>query len=128
MYKVRFHLANGPHYMHWQIKDSDGNIEYIDPEKYSLWLIGCKLKNNAGTAKKIFEGADKTVCAWIECKSWHLQSRYSMSENMLDAIHMEHIEYNPHKQPYWSLLGMNMDGKECNDLVTHGRRVYQIFN
>lgn len=127
MYRVRFHLANGPHFMHWQIKDMEtGNVEYVNPDKKSLYLIGCKLRNSPSTAKKIFETGDKTVCAWIECKSWHTQT-LAWSEDMINSG-VQWLEYNPHKKPHWNLSGENIDGYRYSMLMTHNKKVYQIFN
>jgi len=129
MYKVRFHLANGPHYMHWQIKDmKTGHVEYMNPQTYSLWLINCQLKNSKTTAQKIHDGADKTVCAWIECSAWHAQSNYAMHEYLTDANQVEGLEYNPKNKPYWCFLGEDIDNKKFSDLMTLRSRVYHIIH
>lgn len=64
--QVRFHLGAGKNFMKWQVKE-DGRVSYFDPETTNLVLINAKLRNQIETAKKINQGANKTVCAWVEC-------------------------------------------------------------
>lgn len=129
MYRVRFHLANGPHFMHWQIKDMEtGNVEYVDPQKYSLWLTNCKLKNNKKIARQIRDGADKTVCAWIECASWRIESDAFTCDFLFERTDIEHLQYNPRKAPYWNLLGCDIDNVRCDELITRKSKVYHINN
>lgn len=126
MYRVRFHLANGPHFMHWQIKNmSTGKVEYVNPEHDCLVMTNCILKNQPRTAQKIFDGADKTVCAWIQCGRWYLQSVHYTREYLADAK-MERIRYNPKIVPYWHFMldGKNIDNNPFCILVTVNRRVY----
>ena len=68
MYKVRFHLARGKHYMHWQVKDKDGNNEYYDPAEVTLIMKECKLHNQPNATKKILLGENKRPCAWVICE------------------------------------------------------------
>mgnify|MGYP005687380891 CR=1 FL=1 len=75
-FQVRFHLGKGANYMCWQVKDfglnpaannGRGDIDYYAPSNVSLELTNCTLKNSPTTARKIYEGNHKTVCAWVEC-------------------------------------------------------------
>ena len=59
---VRFHLAKGEHYRHWQVKRG-AEVHYYDPAQYNLILWGCRLRNHAKTAQKIHDGANKSV--WL---------------------------------------------------------------
>ena len=43
MYKVRFHLGRGEHFMHWQVKSDEGVVSYVDPQDNQLAMLGCKL-------------------------------------------------------------------------------------
>ena len=52
MVKVRFHLAKGENYMKWQVKDANGDVQYLEPEQVSIKMYGCKLINQRGTAEK----------------------------------------------------------------------------
>lgn len=120
-YKVRFHLARGDHFMHWQIKNTEtGDTIYVDPDKHSLYLEGCELVNRVSTAKKIYNGADKTVCAWVECQ------RYFIDEHSEDSCTDYHVSYNPRKLPHWRdmITGEIIDGKCFRGLYTVGRGLY----
>ena len=128
MYRVRFHLANGPHFMHWQIKDMEtGHVEYVNPEHDCIVMTNCILKNQPKTAKKIFLGEDKTVCAWIECRVWYLQSINFIREYLAEATSVEHIRYNPKVTPHWHFMShpkANMDDSAFSLLMTVNRKVY----
>ena len=50
--RVRFHLANGEHFMHWQVRDGR-SVRYYKPEAFSLQMNGCSLVNKAGAAGRI---------------------------------------------------------------------------
>ena len=65
MYKVRFNLGAGVRFMKWKITNPDGNHTYHEPNDVVLKLKGCKLYNNVSGAKKIKDGANKTVVAWV---------------------------------------------------------------
>ena len=54
--------------MKWKISYPDGNIEYHIPTDVQLIMKKCELKNNRNVASKIFNGANKEVCAWILCE------------------------------------------------------------
>ena len=96
MYKIRFHLGAGEHYMHWQVK-SDDNVVYYNPEITHLHLQNCILKNNRKTAERIFLGENKTVCAWILCEKLHV--RYD-GDSGVPSWYTE-LKYNPKIRPYW---------------------------
>ena len=54
--------------MKWKCVFPDGTIEYLSPDEVTLIMSRCKLSNNAKQAEKIFQGENKTVCAWILCE------------------------------------------------------------
>lgn len=114
MNRVRFHLGEGPHKGYWQVRDGR-SVEYHDPNKTSLVLIGCRLVNRSGAAKRIFCGANKTPCAWIECQS--IEARPSQ------AASGEVVRYNPRIEPNWVFRGSNADGMEFARLQTCGASV-----
>jgi len=40
MYRVRFHLARGEHFRHWQIRDmGNGKRSYHDPDDMVLHMV-----------------------------------------------------------------------------------------
>ena len=93
MYKVRYHLANGEYKNHWQIK-SKTSVGYIDPKLNTLVLEKCKLVNQKCTANRIFRGASKSVCAWIECNSYLVVPK-TYTDKLL-------FRYNPKVCPHWT--------------------------
>jgi hypothetical protein len=123
MYKVRFNLGKGPRYMTWKITHPNKDVEYLQPNDFSLTLINAKLRNHKGSAEKIYEGANKRVCAWIECEDLKITERYEFSDNL------SQIMYNPRVKPYWrDHKGNNIDGHYFNRLRTLGHDVFEILN
>lgn len=119
MIKVRFHLAKGPNFQKWQVVDNF-QTRYHEPDNFSLILENCILKNYRKTAERIFQGQNKTVCAWIECRLIDVVEDLDLNFNYLDKIN-----YNPRIAPYWQ------DGKKnnidlcCFDrIVTHKKNLY----
>jgi len=120
-YKVRFNLGKGENYMKWKVmyKYKDNPPFYLDPKEVSLSMGGCKLMNQKGTAEKIKDGANKTVCAWIECQSLNITNPKYYNE-VEDALK---VSYNPRVNPYWTLNGENVDKQEFKELFTIGSSV-----
>ena len=113
-YKVRFHLAAGPHFMHWQIRNGSDRL-YVDPATHSVVMIDCVLKNRKSVARQIHAGGHKVVCAWIACK--HIQIIPSVNAQVENPI-----SYNPRVAPYWrNLLNENIDGRHYESIVSSGR-------
>lgn len=122
-YKVRFHLGKGKHYQQFQITKPDGNKIYYDPSLVQLWMKNGTLVNHPKVAQKIHDGANKTVCSWIECE--HIQV-YGESTKALWLKSSDAIEarYNPRKKPNWMVNGEIADKKVYRLLFTEGRRVF----
>jgi len=137
-YKVRFHLAKGKNYRHWQIIKPCGTREFIDPDsehEYQIKMFNCRLVNQAQTAKKIYDGqCNKTVCSWIECSHFkvigHLSNLFGGSEDPTDTMYSVgnsvELRYNPRKNPFWvhSATNSNVDGHKFRHLFTSGNKVY----
>jgi len=126
MYKVRFHLGAGEHFMHWQVKDTiTGEVKYYNPDEYHIQMIQCRLKNHRRTAEKIFNGENKTVCAWIECKHIAVQPRNYMIYRIIGRHTL--ISYNPKKAPYWvNRLNDNIDNDNYLEILTNGRNLFAL--
>ena len=128
MYKVRFHLGKGEHFMHWQVHNLiEDTIQYVDPQQHGLLMFGCKLRNQKGGAQKIHDGANKSVVAWIDCEYVNLNA-LRINTNKTDY---EHLRYNPRIAPNWTSseqIGIDMDNTEHGLLVTMGRDVLKIIN
>ena len=119
-YRVRFHLAKGEHFMQWQVFDKKNNTkEYHDPETCSIIMRNCMLGNQPATAKKIFNGDNKTVCAWVACEE------VVVVDSVPSLNRMEHYKYNPRKNPHWFTDNTNnADGRKFKVMVTNKRKVY----
>jgi hypothetical protein len=122
-FKVRFHLGAGENFMKWRVEDiNNGHVEFFDPKYYDLELIDCKLHNHKGTAKKIHEGENKTVCAWVMAKGVAFITGGRCCHPDEDMI-----SYNPKIQPFWrDHKGNNIDKKEILLMETMGRQLYKI--
>jgi hypothetical protein len=119
--KIRFHLAKGEHYMHWQIKYVDGEVRYFNPEHYQLVLFGCTLRNQRKTAEKIcYDGIHKTVCAWVDADEVVVSTL--IDPDVTDAMD---IFYNPRVLPHWhGAKQQDLDNLECNRIVTIDNKLF----
>lgn len=105
-YEVRLHLGKGENYGKWQVKSMAG-VRYYDPATVSLTLLDCQLRNQRGTAQKIFDGANKDVCAWVDCNEVLVEGPSTPTGLP--------VSYNPRIAPHWrSFCGENIDGKGFN--------------
>ena len=95
--KVRFHLGRGPNYQRWQVRFGDNAPEYFDPEDVILQMHNAVLRNQRGTAEKILNGENKTVCAWVECD--HLEVKPRGQYYIPRAKQFCH--YNPKRRAHW---------------------------
>ena len=122
-YRVRFHLARGDNYMKWQVFDKQNNTkDYFDPNSKSLFMRSCELGNHPTTAKKIYNGDNKTVCAWISCDDYQVWDNERFT---LNAGAMTHYKYNPKKNPHWFTdTHDNRDGLKLDTMITQSRAVY----
>ena len=130
MFKVRFHVAEGEHYKHWQIrtpiKGQKDLVEYADPSEVQLELVKCTLRSRPGVAKKVFKSQVRDVCGWVECE--HVITTY------LDPMTVEglsRVTYDPKINPYWKIEGDsdNYEMLMVGDLITSGKRLYILkFN
>lgn len=119
MIKVRFHLAKGKNYQQWQVRDGD-EVSYFNPEEVSLVLEDTKLVNHSKGATKIWDGANKSVVAWIECRAYGVHPYGAQNSRETEELY-----FNPRQVPYWiSQDGENIDNREDEALYTIGRKVY----
>ena len=123
-YRVRFHLARGDNYMKWQVFDRQQNTKsYLDPNFKSLVMFNCELGNHSSTAKRIYAGENKTVCAWVACDDIKIKDRSDVIPPVANG--MTHYKYNPKKNPHWFTDSHdNRDGLKLNLMMTHERKVY----
>ena len=138
MYKVRFHLAKGANYMKWQITGDaspnkpSGKPFYCDPSTVCIQMINAKLVNHVATATKIKCGANKTVCAWVECENLVIyrddtaggRKNIGYVDKTFPKTHME-LSYNPRVTPNWvGHKNCNMDKQENLNIYTSGRKLF----
>jgi hypothetical protein len=122
--RVRFNLGQGKNYMKWKIEYPDGRIEYHVPSETQLILDGCILKNFKTVAKTIFDGANKTVCAWVLCdKITIIKECFTQFD---DKEQTNRIRYNPRVTPHWMFEGEIADGKRFDLIASVDRGLYNI--
>lgn len=113
-YKVRFNLGRGKNYMKWKVQHPDGTVEYHSPSEVQLLMHDCILKNHKKTAQKIYYGANKTVCAWVLCKSLAIKRDGFIQADTVG----ERVKYNPRVTPHWMLKGENVDGQALEKIFS----------
>mgnify|MGYP003626932344 FL=1 len=132
MYKVRFHLGRGKNFMKWQVTSNlntgDGTgakhvVSYVNPQENQLAMLGCKLSLQPTAAQKIHDGANKTVCAWIECEAVQVLEVNRLKPNEQDY----RIKFNPRQSPNWT-DGYNniVSGNEYEILFTNDRTIWVV--
>jgi len=123
--RLRFHLARGKNYRHWQLKGMKKEPVYFDPEDTSFILKNVKLYNKRNVAQKIYEGANKDVCAWLEIKG---SAKVQTTE--FDVSGMVEISYNPREVPFWTYkirvpgLEVDLDLKEFKKVIINKTKIY----
>jgi len=124
--KVRFHLAKGENYLHWQVKIGE-NVVYYDPSEVCLMMTNARLVNHKSTAQKIFEGQNKTVCAWVSCDALGVVATGSLEAvGLTNNTDLEdQIVYNPKRQPNWvNVYGDILDGTTHKKIISIENRLY----
>ena len=125
MYKVRFHLGRGPHYLHWQVK-TNNSVTYYDPKLYQLELGNCRLVSRPSESNKVFSSGVKSVCGWVECENyWVLNTDRHIS---IPVENLERLYYNPIVDPNWK---RESDSREYSwnncrfaSLITDNNKLY----
>lgn len=120
--KVRFNLGRGKNYRKWKVANNNNVVVYLD-ELEDIVLIDTTLHNNKNTALKILKGANKSVCAWINCS----EASIGVYESNND-FGLEQIFYNPKKCASWvDGHGNNLDGMSFPTIVITEGKVYKII-
>jgi len=128
MYSVRFHLARGPHYKFWQIKNLKDKNEaplYVDPDKNRIVLKDCTLKVNENKAKRVHAAGIKDVCGWIQCSHFFLNDTNLFYSSMFDSFPC--LKFNPIVDVNWRIdtnQNFIMNNKTFPELLTSGNKVY----
>lgn len=129
--KVRFNLSRGENYMKWKVEypnkinDAKKNIvQYYSPDEVQLVMRNCILKNNRKVSEKIFNGENKSVCAWIMCEeisffhNWLPEPDDNFAEHLFP--NPKKLKYNPRKNPFWT------NAKNENLDNTEHKKIYSI--
>lgn len=121
--KVRFNLGRGKNYMKWKVQHPSGEVEYYSPGEVQLVMKGCILKNSRKTALKIYEGQDKTVCAWVLCDE--ILVKFDQFRPY-DSSNLNRLMYNPRVVPYWTSerFKWNLDGHRFENIGTVERKLF----
>lgn len=125
--KCRFHLGAGEHFLHWRIENvKTKEVNFYNPEQFTFTFLGCFLRNQKATARKINQGANKEVCAWIECDSVVVTPLLEPADLPLEYIadNLTQVCYNPKVAPNWRVNDENADSKRFDKLVTFGSKVF----
>lgn len=117
--KVRFNLGRGKNYLKWKLEWPDKSVLYLDPEEQQLLLHGCVLKNYKKTAEKIYEGSNKTVCAWVLCDKIDIGQKFNIDPK-------NQVKYNPRIKPYWTINNIDSDNQYIDTIISKGRQLYVV--
>ena len=120
--KVRFNLGRGANFMKWKVQYPNGVVEYYKPSEVQLLMKGCQLRNHKGVAKKIFDGGEKVVCAWVLCDEIEISTRKFLQ---LDT-YCHRIKYNPRVQPNWLLNGEVVDNQKYEQIGSVDFGLYKL--
>lgn len=121
--KVRFNLGAGVNYMKWKIDVPGEASRYVDPAGVQLRMTGCIIKNQKGTAGKIHQGANKSVCAWILCDGIKILTDLD-NPSITQLKNFEPLAYNPRVQPNWLCGGKNVDNESYDNIVSMGKNLF----
>jgi hypothetical protein len=127
--RLRYHLGRGENYKKWQIRNRDGSVEYIHPDDIVVALSNARLHNRRKVADKIYQGENKTVCAWIDCEILAKGRTIPRDLHLNDS--WEKAYYNPRETPHWKLFGeqgkvgaTNLDNKMLDYVFIKGTEIY----
>lgn len=122
-YKIRFNLGRGENYLKWKVTSPNGDVNYYEPNNVCLHMENCKLVNQQGTAKKIHDGANKTVCAWIESETVTIFEPLKDTLNLIPKNGTK-VSFNPRVQPNWVCDGEIVDKGRFDVLYSFENGVY----
>lgn len=117
--RVRFNLSRGKNYMKWKVEYPDKTVAYHCPTEVQLVMRNCKLKNYRKVAEKIYNGANKSVCAWVLCEDLFIKSGDFLKDEGYDKV-----KYNPKVQPNWVYKDAVADGISFKTIVSIDYALY----
>lgn len=101
--------------MKWQVTEGT-DVTYYDPDSVQFRLTGCELRNNLRRATTIYNGASKTVCAFVQFRTIEVVANIAAGQQ---------LRYNPRVLPYWTLNWdtTSIDNMILPELVTLGNSI-----
>ena len=119
-FQIRFNLGTGENYLKWKVTSPKGNVQYLEPSEVTIYMENCKLVNQKGSATKIFEGANKTVCAWVEAEVVTIY--HKIPKDFVEGG--VQVRYNPRVTPNWVMNGENVDKQNVGNLISIDRDLF----
>ena len=116
---LRFHMGAGANYLKWKLTDPSGRSVFKSPDEVTMVLTNCRLRNAPSTAAKIYQGGNKSVCAWIEADLVVVIPKVALQIGVP-------LLYNPRVCPFWQVEGANGDNERFKTVMTSGRRLYAM--
>lgn len=120
--KVRFNLSRGKNFMKWKVEYPNKTVEYHDPEQVQLILTNAQLRNYKKVAEKIYNGANKSVCAWVLCDSVEIKTTDFKELNDL----FDRIKYNPRIKPNWTINEEIADYEFMELIISENNKLYKV--
>lgn len=120
--KVRFNLSRGKNFMKWKVEYPNKTVEYHDPEQVQLILTNAQLRNYKKVAEKIYNGANKSVCAWVLCDSVEIKTTDFKELN--DSF--DRIKYNPRIKPNWTINKEIADNEFIELIISENNKLYKV--
>lgn len=120
--KVRFNLSRGKNFMKWKVEYPNKTVEYHDPEQVQLILTNAQLRNYKKVAEKIYNGANKSVCAWVLCDSVEIKTTDFKELN--DSF--DRIKYNPRIKPNWIINEEIADYEFMELIISENNKLYKV--
>ena len=120
--KVRFNLSRGKNFMKWKVEYPNKTSEYYDPEQVQLILTNAQLRNYKKVAEKIYNGANKSVCAWVLCDSVEIKTTDFKELN--DSF--DRIKYNPRIKPNWTINKEIADNEFIELIISENNKLYKV--
>ena len=120
--KVRFNLSRGKNFMKWKVEYPNKTVEYYDPEQVQLILTNAQLRNYKKVAEKIYNGANKSVCAWVLCDSVEIKTTDFKELN--DSF--DRIKYNPRIKPNWTINEEIADNEFMELIISENNKLYKV--
>ena len=124
-FKVRFHLGKGVNFMKWRVENIETkDVQFYNPNDTMIGMFDCKLYNQEGTAKKINNGQNKTVCAWIMADKVDVVDGASVDRLKPRALSGMDVtlKYNPRVTPNWvDHTNKNVDKESYRWIVTDNK-------